>query len=430
MKKPTHLLQDFQATLAALICGGGMGVFLLWAAFAPLAEGVTVLGQIIVEDNRKVVQHLEGGIIKKLHVSEGAVVNQGDVIVELDDIRARAQRDQALQNLVSRLAALDRLNGLLGGADEISFANLDEYDIRRDTLREIKERQEQFFVQQNELLRAEIAVLEVQKTALEDSVSAKAAQVDVVKESAAIAKTEVDLKRSMLEDKLIRIDAVQRLEREYAKLQEDALRLSAERQEARARALELAQQIKQARIRFEERITEELVETKTEILSLQEQYHAAQDVLDRTIIYAPQSGVVMNMQFFTVGGVIGPGEPVMEVVPRNVGVIAQVQLNPADRDAVHEGLKVKARLSSYKAWLSPQLEGAVIGISADLKTSPDTGASYYEARIMLDLEQLDQHDHIDIMPGMPVETFIDSGVRRTFLNYLFEPIAGVMRRGL
>lgn len=423
-------MQDFQATLAALICGGGMGVFLLWAAFAPLAEGVTVLGQIIVEDNRKVIQHLEGGIIKKLHVSEGAVVNQGDVIVELDDIRARAQRDQALQNLVSRLAALDRLNGLLGGADEISFANLDEYDIRRDTLREIKERQKQFFVQQNELLRAEIAVLEVQKTALEDSVSAKAAQVDVVKESAAIAKTEVDLKRSMLEDKLIRIDAVQRLEREYAKLQEDALRLSAERQEARARALELAQQIKQARIRFEERIAEELVETKNEILSLQEQYHAAQDVLDRTIIYAPQSGVVMNMQFFTVGGVIGPGEPVMEVVPRNVGVIAQVQLNPADRDAVHEGLNVKARLSSYKAWLSPQLEGTVIGISADLKTSPDTGASYYEARIMLDLEQLDQHDHIDIMPGMPVETFIDSGVRRTFLNYLFEPIAGVMRRGL
>ncbi len=425
-----QILQDFQTTIAALICCGGLGVFLLWAAFAPLAEGVTVAGRITIEDNRKVVQHLEGGIIKKLRVSEGAVVEKGDIIVELDDVRARAQRDQALQNLVSNVATLDRLNGLLHGADVITFSKLDDYDIRRETLLEIKARQEQFFAQQKELLHAEIAVLEVQKTALEDSIEAKAAQIEIVKASAAIAKDEIDLKRSMLEDKLIRIDAVQRLEREYAKLQEGALRLSAERQEAKARALELSEQIKQARIRFEERISEELVETKTTILSLQEQYHAAQDVLKRTTIFAPQSGVVMNMHFFTVGGVIGPGEPILEVVPQNVGVIAQVQLNPADRDAVHEGLSVKARLSSYKAWLSPQLEGVVIGISADLKTSPDTGASYYEARIMLDLEEIKQNDQIDIMPGMPVETFIDSGVRRTFLNYLFEPIAGVMRRAL
>ena len=424
------LRKDGHVVIAAAVCAGGFGSFLLWAGLAPLAEGVTVVGSIVVEDNRKVVQHLEGGIVKKLRAVDGVAVRAGDAIVELDDLRARAERDQVGQNLVALLASLDRLNALQEGAADIGFSTFDAYDIDADTLSEILTRQENLFAQQRASLDAEIAVLTARKTALEESAAAKADQIRIVRDSSQVAKEELDLKRSLLSEKLVRIDEIQRLERDYASLRGDASRLAAERQEAAARASETAQQIREAQARFNERISEELVETRTNILSAQEQFNAAQDVLERTVIRAPQSGVVMNMKFFTVGGVIAPGEPIMEIVPASAGLIAQVRINPIDRDAVFEGLKVKARLSAYKTWISPRLDGEVLGVSADLKIAPETGAAFYEARIALDADSLKGAREVKTLPGMPVEAFIDSGVRRTFVDYLFEPISGVIRRGL
>lgn len=430
MSEWTFLRDDKQIAGAAAACAVGFVGFLLWAGAAPLAEGITVTGSIVVEDNRKVVQHLEGGIVKRLAVAEGDGVKAGEIVVELDDLRVRAQRDEVAQNLISLLASLDRLNALLAGATHIEFDDFDIYGVARETLLEIMTRQENLFSQQIASRDAEIAVLQSRKTALEDSVEAKARQIAIVESSVRVAQEELALKRTMLADKLVRIDEIQRLERDLAGLQSEASRLLAEQQEAGARAVETAEQIRQTRLSFSERISEELVETRTRILSAREQYNAAQDVLERTVIRAPQSGVVMNMQFSTVGGVVAPGEPIMEIVPDSANLIAQVRINPIDRDAVYEGLNVKARLSAYKTWLSPRLDGKVLGVSADLKISPETGASYYEARIGLDPDGLDRAIGVKTLPGMPVEAFIDSGTRRTFMDYLFEPITGVMRRGL
>lgn len=424
------LRKDRQVVNAATACGVGFGGFLLWAALAPLAEGVTVAGAIVVEDNRKVVQHFEGGIVKQLGVVDGDDVHIGDIIVELDDLRPRAQRDEVAQNLVTLLASLDRLNAVIAGQSVFDFSDFSDYDIRPETLAEILTRQESLAEQQLASLDAEVAVLQSREQALKDSVEAKARQIEIVELSVDIAREELDLKRTMLAEKLVRVDEIQRLERDHAALQSEASRLNAERQEAAARAVETAEQIRQTRAVFDERISEELVETRTLILSAREKYNAAQDVLERTIIRAPQSGVVMNMKFFTVGGVVGPGEQIMEIVPESANLIAQVRIKPVDRDAVFEGLQVKARLSAYKTWLAPRLDGEVLGVSADLKILPETGAAYYEARIGLDPKGFGQASGIETLPGMPVEAFIDSGVRRTFIDYLFEPITGVIRRGI
>ena len=430
-KSPLRVLRrDRQVANAAAACAVGFGGFLLWAGLAPLAEGVTVAGAIVVEDNRKVVQHLEGGIIKRLSVVDGDDVRMGDVVVQLDDLRSRAQRDEVAQNLVALLASIDRLNAVLSGRSEIEFSDFTDYDIHPETLAEIIARQESLAEQQLASLDAEVAVLQSRERALKDSVKAKARQIEIVELSVDIAKEELDLKRTMLADKLVRIDEIQRLERDHAALQSEASRLTATKQEAAARAVETAEQIRQTRAEFDERISEELVETRTRILSAREKFNAAQDVLDRTVIHAPQSGVVMNMKFFTVGGVVGPGEPIMEIVPESANLIAQVRIKPVDRDAVFKGLKVKARLSAYKTWLAPRLDGEVLGVSADLKIAPETGAAYYEARIGLDPNDLTEASGIETLPGMPVEAFIDSGVRRTFIDYLFEPITGVIRRGI
>ena len=421
---------DRQVVDAGVVCAIGFGGFLFWSTLAPLAEGITVAGAIVVEDNRKVVQHLEGGIVKRLTVVDGDEVSRGDIVVELDDLRARAQRDEVAQSLVSLLASLDRLNTLVAGGSTIEFDAFDEYGVHPDTLDEIIRRQENLYTQQIASLEAEIAVLQSREIALKDSVDAKARQIEIVKTSVEVAREELDLKRTMLADKLVRIDEIQRLERDLAALRSETSRLEAEKQEAAARAIETAEQIRQARASFDERISEEIVETRTRILSAREKYNAVQDILKRTVIRAPQSGVVMNMQFYTVGGVVAPGEPIMEIVPESANLVAQVRINPVDRDAVFEGLNVKARLSSYKTWIAPRMDGKVLGVSADLKVSPETGAAYYEARIGLDPTDLRETRGLKTLPGMPVEAFIESGARRTFMDYLFEPITGVIRRGL
>ena len=125
-----------------------------------------------------------------------------------------------------------------------------------------------------------------------------------------------------------------------------------------------------------------------------------------------------------------PGEPIMEIVPVSSGLWASLQINPSDRDAIYPGLAVRARLSAFKSWQSPSMDGQVRSISADLKTVPETGVSYYEAKIQFSATDLAGHDIAFTSPGMPVEAFVQSGVKRTFMDYALEPIIAHFSKGL
>ena len=149
--------------------------------------------------------------------------------------------------------------------------------------------------------------------------------------------------------------------------------------------------------------------------------------MNRTTVYAPQSGEILNLAFANAGAVIRPGETILEIVPDNQDLIATAEVKPSDRDSVYEGLSVEARLSGLKAWDSPLLKGEVSDISADLKTSPDGRYSYYEAKVTIEKENLSQLE-VPLTPGMPIEAFIFSGEKRTFVEYLLEPVNATMRK--
>lgn len=413
--------------VGAVICSIAFGGFLVWASLAPLAEGVVVYGKIAVENNRKTIQHLEGGIIQDILVKEGDVVNINDPLMVLTDVSVAAGRDQVAKELANSEASIDRLEALLSGTKKVTFRELDRNEVPETVLFTTHARQRELFDQQSGKLGADIDVLVSRRNGLIERASNHEAQIQSTERAQTLVQTDIDRSRKLLEQRLIRALDLSGLERDEARLSSDLARLRSEQSTARAQAAEITQQILQTKAQFREKVSEDLVIARAEMLSHRERLISAQDIVNRTTIYAPQSGEVLNLAFSNAGAVVRPGEVILEIVPNNQDLIATAEVNPADRDSVHEGLKVQARLSGLKAWDSPLLEGTISDISADLKMSPDGRYSYYEAQFKIGQEQVETLD-APLIPGMPVEAFIFSGEKRTFLEYLVEPVVATMRK--
>ncbi len=168
---------------------------------------------------------------------------------------------------------------------------------------------------------------------------------------------------------------------------------------------------------------------RTQLQQAEERLSSAQDILNRSVIVAPVAGEILNLRFTTRGGVVRPGEAILEIVPQVGEITASVRIRPNERAAVYQGQAVRTRVTAFKSWLTPQLDGEVVSVSADLKTDQETGAPYYEVRVTIPASELIKLGVREIIPGMPVEVFIYSGSSRTTLDYLFEPISESLFRG-
>ncbi len=433
MKKESlraELKSDNYVRMSGLVCAAGLGGFLLWGGLAPLEEGVAAFGKIVVEDQRKVVQHLEGGIIQELLVRDGERVEAGEPVVVLKETVSLAARDQILQEYAAHKASLERLRALRDGTDDFVVTALDGVDLGEAERADIIEREEDLFRQQRDSFSADLAVLEARRAAAVTAREQSAVQIAIVERAAKAAREELSVMRTMFAEQLARRDQVTGAERQLAALEGEIAQLGADREASAARMRDFDAQIHQKKATFSQDIAAKILETRTALLSTEERLGAAQDVLDRAVIVAPVAGEVLNLQFATVGGVVQPGETIMEIIPDVVDVTASVQIRPADRASVFEGQMVRTQISAYRGWQTPRLEGVVVDVSADLKTDPATSATYYEARIRIARSDLEFASGIEVIPGMPVDAFIYSGQERTMLDYLLAPISESLFRGL
>lgn len=414
---------------AALVCVAGFGGFLAWSALAPLAEGVPAAGQIVVEDQRQVVQHLEGGIIAELFIRDGDRVEAGQPLLALQETASQAARDEVLQEIASLTGSLQRLEALRSGAGTPDFSALDAFDLDASERAEIVARQGDLFDQQRGAFEADIAVLTARRDGARSSQTLHARQIEVTGRALDATRAQLDLMRERYERQMARLDELRAMEREVAALEADISRLRTEAQEAATMERDLAGQIDQTRAAFYRQISADQLEARTRLAQASERLGAAQDVLNRSVIHAPSAGEVLNLRFATEGGVVRPGEPILEIVPAAGEMTASVRIQPADRAAVYEGQSVRTRLTAYKSWTTPRLDGEVVSVSADLKTDQATGVSYYEVRVRIPAEEAVRLGELDVIPGMPVEVFIFSGTSRTTLDYLFEPISESLFRG-
>jgi len=348
----------------------------------------------------------------------------------LKNIASLANRDQVIQEYASLLASVERLQVLLADQGRPSFDQLNELELGNKEKADIVERELELFDQQQEALKADGAVLLARRDAAKQVQQSRKKQIGIERKALAVAKEEQKVVAAMFEQQLARRDQLSRVERQRIDLEADIARLESDLEAAIATERDLTAQIAQGKARFLQDISSSLLETRASLLAAQERLNATQDVLDRAVITAPVSGEVLNMQFATVGGVVRPGETIMEIVPKVGEVRASIRIKPTNRASVYEGQTVRTQISAYKGWQAPRLDGQIIGVSADLKTDPATSAVYYEARVLIPAEEMARVSEINVIPGMPVDVFIFSGRSRTMFDYLFEPLGESVLRGL
>jgi HlyD family secretion protein/epimerase transport system membrane fusion protein len=255
---------------SAMACAVGFGGFVAWAALFPLAEGVTASGQVVVQDDRKQVQHYEGGIIAKLYVREGESVEAGQVLVELEPLQSEAARDELAQELAVQTATLERLTALRSGRDEVSFDALAAIDLDEGVKAELRARQDALFDQQRAARDAELDLLTTRRRSLEGRAADLGGQIAATRAALASAREDLSLRREMLAERLETIGNVSRLERETSQLEADLARLEGSRNEAVAGIAEVNDEIAQARARLAQEIGQQIVESQARALGARE----------------------------------------------------------------------------------------------------------------------------------------------------------------
>jgi HlyD family type I secretion membrane fusion protein len=398
------------------------GVIGLWSAFWPLATGAVAQGKVVVDTNRKTMQHLEGGIIQEILVRDGETVAEGQVLLRLDSTNASARRDAARGQYIGVKAAEARLIAERDGARSVVFApELLALDGKDPEATKQMDTQRRLFATRRTNLNEQIAVLGRQAAQSNDEIRGLQEQVAAATEQLRLLQDEI----SMVETLVASGNAVKS---RLLSLQRAAAQIQGQRGEAIAAISRAGQGAQQSRIEITNKKTEflnqviaELKETQTQASTLEEQLKSTQDVVRRIEVKAPLAGQIVGLMVHTVGGVIQPGEKLMDIVPTGGKMIVEAQISPQDIDAVHVGMPARLRITAYKQRYLRPLEGSVITVSADRFDDPQTGQAYYTARIEIPATETTALEGATLTPGMPAEVLIVTGYR-TMLSYLFDPI--------
>jgi len=402
------------------------GGFVVWAASAPLDSAVLASGVVVVESERKVVQHLEGGIVKEILVQDGDYVNKGDLLILMDDTRARSLVEIIKGQLNSELALEARLIAEREDVEHIVFPVELLYQENED-VRQILEGQQQLFDARRQSLQGQLDILNQRIAQYREQIEGlKAQQISREQQIILFEQELVGLEQLSAAGNIAENFVIEK-KRQLARLQGEQGKFRADVALSRQGIGETKLQIQQVRKTMQEQVVTQLRETQNSIADLKERFVTASDVLDRIEVLAPASGVVIGLNVHTVSGVIGPGVNILEIVPQDEELIFEARVQTTDIDDIEPGQRATVRLSAFSFRNTLLIEGEVINVSADSLTDPYTGASYYAARIRVPQEELAKLGDARLYPGMPVEAQIKTG-KRTMLAYIMTPVSDILAR--
>ncbi|WP_282607075.1 HlyD family type I secretion periplasmic adaptor subunit [Pelagibius sp. Alg239-R121] len=406
---------------------GLVGGLVGWSVTAKLDGAVVVPGTFTVESSRKTVQHLEGGIISELLVGEGDLVRQGQVLLRLDSTIDRANLGVVEGQLDELLARRARLRAESRGIEAIAFPSL-LLERRGDPAVEaiLAGQEELFFVRRAS--RAGQAELVQQRIARfrEEIAGVQAQRVSSKREIAFVDEELVGL-RKLYKKGYATLSRVLSLEREAERIRGEVAGHNASIARARNGIEELKLELAQADRDLREEATAELRLTEPQIASLQERQVAAAQRLKRVEVTAPQDGVVVGLEVNTIGGVIRPGDAILDLVPADEDLVIEARIPTDDVDRIAQGQASRVRLTAFDQSTTPEVTGEVIAVSADSFTDEVSGTRYYNARIRLTDEENWSENGIELVPGMPAEIFIQTG-SRTALSYFVKPLTDRLSR--
>jgi HlyD family secretion protein len=404
---------------------GGFGV---WAATAPIASAVVASGLFVASGQNKHVQHLEGGIIRQILVREGDAVVAGQPLVILDDTAARADVRRLEIKQATLQATLARLDAERLGQTSISFpkALLDRNDAE---IASIVATQAALFRARQDQRAANEDIIKRQVAAIRQEIVGLEAQMASYKSQLALITPELVQQEQLYANGLSQLNRLLQVRRGIAKFEGDIGEIVAEIGRAEQRILEAESRLAADHRKFIEEAVAQYREASTELGDTEERLVSARAVLERTTIPAPATGIIVKLNYHTPGGVIGSGQPVLEILPTEEKLVVEAFVRPDQRDSLFPGMSAEMRLTAFNARTTPMVEGIVTYVSADKIAGKREGEFHYIARVTLSDESMARLPKgLAIKPGMPAEVFFKTG-ERTFFDYLMRPITDSMHRG-
>jgi HlyD family secretion protein len=409
---------------ACILLVGGAGSL---AAVTELSGAVIASGKMVVDSSVKKVQHPTGGVVGDILAREGDAVKSGQVLIRLDETVTRANLAIVTKGLDEFEARLARLEAERDDHNDIAFptaltSRRDDTAVARAMAGEqsLFEFRRQARAGQKAQLEERIAQLAEEASGLTEQREAKSQEIKLI-------GTELDSIRRLWLKKLVSIDRMTALERDAVRLDGEHGQLTASIAQAKGRIAETRLQIIQVDQDLRSEVAAELRDVQGKISEFVERKVSAEDQLKRIDIRSPQDGVVHQLAVHTVGGVISPGEVIMLVVPVADDLTVEARIAPQDIDQLSLGQDVTLKLSAFNQRVTPELNGSVSEISADLSVDERSGAAFYTVRVSLPRTELKKLKSLTLAPGMPVEAFFSTG-SRTMLSYLVKPLADQIQR--
>jgi HlyD family type I secretion membrane fusion protein len=423
-----------QATRSPIIFGAWViflmfGICGVWSAVAPLDSAVSARGKIVVGSNKKTIQHYEGGIIEQILVKDGDIVKKDQPLLILSSAATKSNSDALKSHYMTLQAQEARLHAEQDGADEVKFPQI-LLDNKGDSeISKIMNAQLQLFNTRKQATNGKISVLSKEIDQYKKQIDSLIAQSAASKEQLSLINEQIKAVTPLVESKEYSKPRLLELQGRAASLNGSIGEISGKM--AQVRQLIAAKELEILNIKnmMLNDVAKEIKEVELHLSEIGPKFTSATDVLNRLVITAPQDGIIYDIKFHTIGGVIKQGEPILDIVPQDDQLIVEAQVNQQDIASIHKGSAARVRLSAFKARNTPPVVGTVMYVSPDLVQDRFRPEAYYVVRIEIEKTQFTRDPRlkkIELWPGMPAEVMIITGTR-TFLRYLFDPFIDSVR---
>ncbi len=407
-----------------------LGVFSLWAGFAPLGSAVVGAGEVVVTSYRKSIQHFEGGVIQQIHVRNGDLVAAGDPMIQLDTTQAGAQKSSNTKRLYTAQAELERLIAEQGFQTDLTFSDeLKEKAASDSDIQEALAQHQQQFEARMKAYRQERDALRSRIKQIRQQISGLTEQKSITAEQIASLKEEQEAHATLFDEGLGDGLRARELNRLVLTNQNQVASTESEIARLKIQITETELQIATREQDFLKDVGERIKQAQDNYYAFKEGLQIATDRVERATIRAPEAGIVVDMKIHTVGSVAPAGQTLLDLVPEHDSYVVETKLMPQDINEVYPGQLADIRFSAFSAKTTKIIQGEVINISADRLINQQDGSPYYLARIRVTDEGSADLSPNKLKPGMPAEVMI---VReeRTLFSYLLKPLSDSFARSL